>query len=48
MELHNQLKVRLEAANAPIAEYIKHFDQFVPVLKMKPEEYVKQVEKEDE
>lgn len=43
INLHKDLKQALEKAIEPIAQYIKQFDQFVPVLKMKPEEYIKQV-----
>lgn len=31
-----------------MADYLKEFDALLPVLKLKPEEYVKQLEKEDE
>lgn len=43
VELYTELKDSLEKAVEPVAEYIKQFDQFVPVLKMKPDEYIKQV-----
>lgn len=47
-KLYQDLRVRLESAIEPAVQYLKEFDPFLQVLRMKPEEYVKQMEKEDD
>lgn len=47
-QLYADLRQKLEGAIEPIVQYLSQFDSFLEVLRLKPDEYVKQIEKEDE
>lgn len=46
--MHSSLKQKLEGAIEPVLKYVGQFDQFIPILKMKPDEYIKEIERQDE
>lgn len=47
-ETYAELRQKLEMAILPAEQYISFFDPYIKVLRMRPEEYYKQIEKEDE
>lgn len=46
-ELYNSLKAILEQSLTPLDEFLKCFDVYKDVLKLKPEEYIKKVENDE-
>jgi dynein heavy chain len=46
-ELVNSLRGDVEAAIEPLNQYLRVFDQFIPVLQLRPDEYVLEIELED-
>ncbi len=46
--MNDRLKEKLEKALKPLGSYLEFFNELVPILQMKPDEIIKQMNEEDE
>lgn len=46
-ELYFKLKQEVEDSIGPLNDYLRAFDQFIPVLQMRPDEYAREIELEE-